>query len=63
MIRFTAYYGHDIYIVPERVLYVEDGGCGSRGLACKVRLDNGETVTLNDRADRVQAVIAEALNG
>jgi hypothetical protein len=61
MIRFTSYYGHTIYIVPQRVLYVQEGGCGSRGSSVNVRLDTGETVTLSDTVDRVQAAIAEAL--
>lgn len=63
MIRFTDYYGNNVWIVPARVLFVRDGGCGSRGVLCKVHLDNGKTITLNDRADRVQQVIAEALHG
>jgi hypothetical protein len=63
MIPFKAYYGHSIYIVPSRVLYVEQGSCGSRGISCNVRLDTGETICLNDDAERVQRVIAEALAG
>lgn len=61
MIRFTHYYGHDIYIVPARVLYVEDGGCGSRGLSVKIRLDTGETISVSGRVDDVQSQIAKAL--
>lgn len=63
MLQFTHYYGHAVYIVPQRVLYVEDGGCGSRGSVANVRLDNGETVSLHDNADRVQLAIAAALSG
>lgn len=61
MIRFRDYYDREIYIVPSRVLYVQDGGCGSRGSAVHVRLDTGETVTLHDNVERVQRAIAEAL--
>lgn len=61
MLRFTHYYGHSIWVEPTRVLYVEDGGCGSRGVVANVRLDNGETVTLNARAEDVQREISEAI--
>ena len=61
MLRFTNYYGHSVWIVPARVLYVEDGGCGSRGVAANVRLDTGETLSLNARAEDVQRQIGEAL--
>lgn len=62
MIRFTDYYGHDVYIVPARVLFVEQGSCGSRGIATHVHLDTGKKITLCDQAERVQRVIAEALS-
>lgn len=61
MIKFTSYYGQDVYIVPERVLFVKDGGCGSRGSVAEVHLDNGKIVSLHDTAQRVSACIAEAL--
>lgn len=61
MIRFTDYYGNDVWVVPSRVLYVADGGCGSRGLSTNVVLDNGHTLNLLGRAEDVQRQIAEAL--
>ena len=61
MIRFTHYYGHDIYVVPARVLYVEDGGCGSRGLSVRIHLDTGEKISVSGRVDYVQERIAKAL--
>lgn len=60
MLRFTTYYGHDTYIDPARILMVEDGGCGSRGLSVKVHFDNGKTVSLSGRVEDVQRQIAEA---
>ena len=62
MIKFRTYYDREIWIVASRVLYVQDGGCGSRGSAVEVRLDTGETVTLHDNIDRVRQAIAEALS-
>lgn len=63
MIRFHDYYGNEVYIVPSRVLFVRDGGFGSRGTVAEVHLDNGKIISLGDTAERVQRVIAEALNG
>lgn len=61
MIKFTSYYGQDVYIVPERVLFVKDGGCGSRGVVTEVHLDTGKIVSLNAYAADVSTQIAEAL--
>lgn len=63
MIRFHDYYGNEVYIVPARVLFVRDGCFGSRGTVAEVHLDNGKIISLGDTAERVQRVIAEALNG
>lgn len=62
LLKFLHYYGHDVWIVPARVLYVEDGGCGSRGVAATVHLDNGDTISLNARAEDVQRQIVDALS-
>lgn len=62
MIRFTDYYGNDIWVVPARVLSVSAGSCGSRGISCHVEFDNGTRITLNDDANRVATVIGEALH-
>lgn len=61
MIKFRTYYGDDIYIVPERVLFVRDGGCGSRGVVAEVHLDNGKIVSLGAFASDVSKQIEEAL--
>lgn len=61
MIKFRTYYGDDIFIVPERVLFVRDGGCGSRGVSAEVHLDNGKSVSLGAYAADVSEQIAEAL--
>lgn len=60
MIKLTHYYGHDIYIIPERVLWVGDGGCGSRGVSATVRLDTGETVSVLGWAETIARKIEEA---
>lgn len=60
MLRFRTYYDHETWIDPARVLMVEDGGCGSRGLSATVHFDNGKTVSLLGRAEDVQRRIAEA---
>lgn len=61
MIRFVHYYGHDVYVVPQRVLYIEDGGCGSRGLSARIHLDTGEKISVSGRVEDVQRAISEAL--
>jgi len=61
MIRFSHYYGHDVWVMPARVLWVEDGGCGSRGLCAIVSLDNGATLNLLGRAEDIQRQIAKAM--
>lgn len=61
MIRFSHYYGHDVWVMPARVLWVEDGGCGSRGLSAIVHLDNGDTLSLLGRAEDLQRQIAKAM--
>ena len=53
MIKFTGYYGDDVWIARERVLSVRDGGCGDRGLSAIVVLDNGKTISLLGRAEEI----------
>lgn len=60
MIKLTTYYGHDIWIDPARVLYVIDGGAGSRGVSAKVRLDTGETVDVSGWAEDITRQIEKA---
>lgn len=60
MIKLTAYYGHDIWIDPDRVLYVSDGGCGSRGVSANVRLDTGETVNVLGWAEEIVRKVEKA---
>jgi hypothetical protein len=62
MIRFTSYYGNDVWLVPARVLYVADGGCGSRGISTNVVLDDGRSLSLLGRAEDIQRQISEALS-
>ena len=61
LLRFLGYHGRDVWIAPARVLYVRDGGLGSRGVATDVQFDTGDTVSLNARAEDVQRRISEAL--
>lgn len=60
MIKLTTYYGHDIWIDPARVLYVSDGGAGSRGVSANVRLDTGETVNVSGWAEEIARKVDKA---
>lgn len=60
MIKFTGYYGDDVWIARERVLSVRDGGCGSRGVSAIVVLDNGTTISLLGWADEIVRKLEEA---
>lgn len=62
MIKFSDYYGNDVWIAPERVLYVRDGGSGSRGVAAEIYLDDGKHITVNDQAEWVVKKLEEAKN-
>lgn len=60
MVRFTDYYGQECWVMPERVLSVHDGGCGSRGVSATIVLDTGKTINVSGRAEDVVKAIAEA---
>jgi hypothetical protein len=60
VIKFTDYYGGDVWVSPDRVLVVRDGGCGSRGVSATIVLDNDKTISVSGYAADVAKKIDEA---
>lgn len=53
-VRFTSYYGDTVYVAADRVLLIEDGGCGSRGVATRIIFDTGMKITVNEDHESVR---------
>lgn len=63
LFKVWTYYGHEAFIDPRRVLFVEDVGCGSREACVRIHFDTGKTLDVGDVASDLQRRIAEAANG
>lgn len=59
-VRFTSYSGRTVYVAAERVLMIEQGSCGSRGVAAHIVFDTGARLTVNEEADSVRRRIDAA---
>lgn len=47
-VRFTSYYGHPVYVMADRVLLIEDGGFGSRGISTVIHFDTGLKISVGE---------------
>lgn len=59
-VRFKTYWGHTVYVAAERVLMIEEGSCGSRGVASHIVFDTGTRLTVNEDVESVRRRIDAA---